>query len=763
MRTLFVCVTLLAFLQPLHATVFGEVQGIVHDPQHRPIKGAHIALKSRTSALEQSTDTDENGAFHLLTVPIGDYALTVSENGFESLSQDLTLASSTSPILHFELVVGTVKQSVSVDTDRNVANVNSVTPTTLIDREMIDKTPGADRTGSMAMITDYVPAAYMTHDMLHMRGGHQVGWLIDGVEIPNTKIAVNIGPQIDPKDIDYVETQRGSYNADVGDRTYGVFNVLPKTGFEYSGDAEVTASFGSFLQTDEQISYGNHSEKAAYYASLNGNRSDYGLSPPTGVVVHDAANGYGGFASFIDNKSPRDQLRLVAQARKDYFQIPYDPDPNDYQNNAVNGLYPSIGLRDGQHETDALAAFTYAHTFNATTVLQASPFYHYNSDNYASNPNDTPAVTTSNQGSNYAGGEASISTVIARNNIQAGIYSWGEHDTQLAAVTLNPLPVGQQNAPASAASASGGLVEEYVSDNFKVTPYLTVIGGVRQSYFTSSFSEDYTFPRVGLAFQLPKLNWVFRGFYGRFYQPPPLLTLSAEITQFATQNGIGFEPLHGERDEEHQFGVQIPYRGWMLDADTFKTRVNNFLDHNNIGNSSLYYPLTTQGALIRSWELTLRSPRLWRFGQAHLAYSNQIGEQIGPITGGPGCYPITAPQCAIAPGYTPLDHDQRNTLNVGFNGTLPWHSFASTNVYYGSGFTNGDPYPISPYPGNYLPQHTTFDLAVGKAIAENINVSINAINVANRRVLLDNSLTFGGFHYNDPREVYAEVKYRFHF
>ena len=79
----------------------------------------------------------------------------------------------------------------------------------------------------MEMITDYVPGAYMTHDMLHMRGGHQVSWLIDGVEIPNTNIASNIGPQIDPKDINYLEIQRGSYAADVGDRTYGVFQRCP--------------------------------------------------------------------------------------------------------------------------------------------------------------------------------------------------------------------------------------------------------------------------------------------------------------------------------------------------------------------------------------------------------------------------------------------------------------------------------------------------------------------------------------------------------
>jgi hypothetical protein len=82
----------------------------------------------------------------------------------------------------------------------------------------------------------------MTHDMLHMRGGHQTSWLIDGVAIPNTKIASNVGPQIDPKDIDSLETQRGSYDADVGDRTYGVFNVLPRNGFERNRDGELLLS-----------------------------------------------------------------------------------------------------------------------------------------------------------------------------------------------------------------------------------------------------------------------------------------------------------------------------------------------------------------------------------------------------------------------------------------------------------------------------------------------------------------------------------------
>ena len=167
--------------------------------------------------------------------------------------------------------------------------------------------------------------------------------------------------------------------------------------------------------------------------------------------------------------------------------------------------------------------------------------------------------------------------------------------------------------------------------------------------------------------------------------------------------------------------------------------------------------------MIQGWELTLRSPRLWHHGQFHLAYANQIAQATSPITGGLICPSPVTPTCPldIPPGYAPVDHDQRNTLNLGFNATLPWHAFASTNVYYGSGFTNG--MPNAQYPGSYLPQHTTFDLSLGKSFAEKYTVSVTALNVANRRVLLDNSLTFGGFHYNDPRQIYAEVRYRFRY
>lgn len=743
------------FLGPsIYATIFGKVQGIVHDPQHRPIANASVDLQALTSDWKQTTQTNQDGQFSFTSVPIGDYSVTVTLSGFKTSKQSFTVTSGAVPVLHFQLKIASVNQTTVVSAEsQDIANPDSVTPTTLIDRQDIARTPGADRTNSLQMITDYIPGAYVTHDMLHVRGGHQVDWLIDGVPIPNTNIASNLGPQIDPKDIDYLEVQRGSYEADNGDRTYGIFNVVPRSGFERNNDAELVTSFGNWYQTNDQLNFGGHTGRFAYYASVNGNRSNYGLETPVGQVFHDAQNGYGGFASFIFNPNSKNQFRAVTSLRRDYYQVPYDPDPNSPGNQA----YPSFGLRDGQHETDGYVTFSWIHTFNPNLLLTVSPFYHYNDATYVSPLTDTPVISNAVQTANYAGSQATLDATVWRNNIQAGIYGFAQHQNNFFG---NIFTNSTLNVPASHGAITAGLQESFISDKFKVTSWLTLIAGVRQSHFTADVVENAVEPRFGVALKVPRLNWIFHAFYGDYYQPPPIPPATGALAELGKSQGLAFAPIHGERDEEHQFGVTIPFRGWTLDADTFQTRAKNWLDHSNIGESNLFWPLTWDGALIQAWELTVRSPRLWNRGQLHLSYSNQIAKARGPFTGGLICDPPVAP-CEPSSSYSPADHDQRNTLNVGFNASLPWHAFASTNVYYGSGFSNGGSLPQ--FTGPYLPGHTTFDVSLGKSFGEKYTVSLTALNVANRRVLLDNSLTFGGFHYNDPREIYVEFRWRFHY
>jgi len=289
---------------------------------------------------------------------------------------------------------------------------------------------------------------------------------------------------------------------------------------------------------------------------------------------------------------------------------------------------------------------------------------------------------------------------------------------------------------------------------------------MRFSSFYCGNNESAAYPRLSASVEIPHLHWVLRGFYGHFFQPPPVETVSSGLLNYATsQRGENtFTPLRPERDEEHQFGIQIPYKGWLVDVANVKNLVNNFLDHSNVGESNIYFPIAVNGALVRAWELTLRSPQLAHLGQFHLAYSNQIAEQRGNVIGGFSCSDPTDPACNLGPDYRPVDHDQRNTLNTGFSTSLPMRTWFATNVYYGSGFSNGlAGSGQGPYQGKYLPVHTTFDISAGHSLGERWKFSADILNVTNHRILLDNSITVGGFHFNDPRLISAELRYRFHF
>jgi hypothetical protein len=722
-------VWLLLFTTAALAASVGDVRGVVHDAEHRPITHAAVELQAVTSAWSQSTETGPGGEFAFRSVPVGQYLLKVSQSGFAATVLRLTVSSGAAPSTHIQLAPGTATDTVTVSAP-TLATEDTFTPKTLLGRQDIALTPGADRTNSLAMITNFVPGAYLVHDQLHVRGGHQVTWEIDGVEIPNTNIASNLGPQIDPKDIDYMEVERGSYSAGEGNRTYAVFNIVPRTGFERNDEAELIASAGSYGQTNDAVSVGGHTNDFAYFGSLNANRSGLGLMTPSEQIIHDAVKGYGGFATLVYNVSPNDQLRFITSARRDEYEIPNTPDQP---------------ANDLQREADAYAILSWVHTLSREAILRSSLFYHYNRADLDAAPTDFPISTTDQRSSDYLGGEENLRVSAHDNDLEAGLVGFGQQDSHFFNVVFNDAsdPPLEQSL-----RLSGSVQAAYLQDTYRPTPWLTLSAGLRQTHFEGLITENATDPRVGATVKIPGLNAVLRAFWGKFYQPPPLETISGPLLAFAQQSELAFLPLHGERDKELQFGVTLPLHGWTLDIGHFRTEARNFFDHNPIGNSDVFLPITITGALIRATELTVRSPRLWSAVELHIAYSNQTADGFGTING--GLTDFSPPT-----GYYALDHDQRNTLNAGVDAQLPGQAFASLNLYCGSGFSNGDA------PPSHLPSHASIDLSVGKTFGKSLTASLTILNLTNRHLLIDNSLTFDGVHWNNPREIYAELRYRF--
>ena len=108
MRRFHVLIALLFLAAPIlaRATVFASLHGVVHDPQHRPIAGAQVSLKDSDSAFDLQAISSAVGEFEFAQVPIGVYRLEVSAPGFAGVSQSITIASGTNPVVHIPLAVG---------------------------------------------------------------------------------------------------------------------------------------------------------------------------------------------------------------------------------------------------------------------------------------------------------------------------------------------------------------------------------------------------------------------------------------------------------------------------------------------------------------------------------------------------------------------------------------------------------------------------------------------------------------------------------
>src|SRR6185369_7165084 len=122
----------------------------------------------------QVIQTKSDGDFAFRAVPIGEYKVTVESGGFSTSILELTVLSDRTTVIRLQLKIAPVSQQVEVHAAAGQVNSDSSSPVTLVSRKQILETPGASRTNSLAMITDYVPGSYVTHPIAHSRrsSGH---------------------------------------------------------------------------------------------------------------------------------------------------------------------------------------------------------------------------------------------------------------------------------------------------------------------------------------------------------------------------------------------------------------------------------------------------------------------------------------------------------------------------------------------------------------------------------------------------------------
>jgi hypothetical protein len=94
--------------------VTGAVTGTVTDPTGAAVAGAHVDLKSLSTDVELTTNTNEAGLYQFPLLKPGNYSLTIEQQGFKKLSQSVLVLLGQTTAVDVKLELGAATSTIEV-------------------------------------------------------------------------------------------------------------------------------------------------------------------------------------------------------------------------------------------------------------------------------------------------------------------------------------------------------------------------------------------------------------------------------------------------------------------------------------------------------------------------------------------------------------------------------------------------------------------------------------------------------------------------
>ena len=119
----------------------GTLSGQVLDASSAVVGNAALTIRDDATGYERTTKTAADGNYILPDLPIGEYTLTVSANGFKAEKQHATISVGFHSRSDFQLQVGTADQTVEVSAGASELSRDDASISTLVSSETIADTP----------------------------------------------------------------------------------------------------------------------------------------------------------------------------------------------------------------------------------------------------------------------------------------------------------------------------------------------------------------------------------------------------------------------------------------------------------------------------------------------------------------------------------------------------------------------------------------------------------------------------------------------
>jgi hypothetical protein len=793
---LFSCVSA-AFAQ---STTF--LAGDVTSAAGKPVAGA--AVKATGGNLNLSTQTDSKGHFVFGAVPIGTYDLDVhSSEGSASLRVDVGSAGTTATIALSDVkVIGRA----SVTSHPPVRG--SGTDVTLTANVLAHSPAG----GSLPALLLQLPgAARGANGVVHINGDHgDINYIVDGVPIPQ-ELNRNIGTEIDPNNIAFVEVYQGAYPAQYGERFASVINVNTRNGLGPPG-FDVQLSGGSYTALDADVAYHGTVGSANYIVATRNEQSTRGLDPPNVDSPHNNFSNANQFFRFTQ-PSGKDFFNFTLSHAYQTYQIPNDVDggepANTDDNETQDDTFATLQYRHpiGDHGSlsvgpsykrsvirdfgDPVNDYIYGEAGNpglptdcAQALSSAGPIVDGLVTNPVPNPN-VPYTTatcafslTDSRTAIDVGGNLDYDNASAHHDVRFG----GLYDTTTVGkdynISLQPgnflAPLytpGTPDDPYTVVDNSpnvGHLAAEYLQDSWKMGAY-QLDYGLRNDTFLVSSTEF----AVGFAQLSPRVRFTryfgtrasAYAYYGRFFTPFSLENVSptaAYTLNLPLQPSVAQFDLKPQRDSVYEFGGHLPLGAGDLGIRVMQKNATDLIDDTQVGTTNLHQDINYAEGRIATQSL---------YYQLSLSQASRIyASATHTYSVNKGCETqLLAPCFGQSDDWTPADHDQRIDISAGWIANDKRGGWFSADGEYGSGLSTslnptggitcaGVDYTTNVGgPCKYTP-HIVIDVEKGVAIGHGTVATFAIDNLFNDEYLVT-YLNAQGNHYGAPRTFVVGLRF----
>jgi len=668
-----------------------------------------VQIVSQANQYHNSLATNDQGLLDVQRLPYGIYQLQIKQPGFSGVSESLDIHSSIPTEYAIQLMLPSVKQSVTVTAPDTLIDPEQAGSVNQVGAEEIQDRLGSVPGRSLQDLVNSQPGwLYEGNAVLHPRGSeYQTQFVVDGIPLTDNR-SPSFGPPMDADDLESLSIYTAGFPAEYGRKMGGVVEVNTLQDSQPGLHGQLVLSGGSFdsgaAAAKGQYGWG----KNTFGASASGAMTDHYLNP---VVTQNFSNTgtLGVFsANYERDVTPKDRLRFIVSHEFSRYDIPNEQ------------VQQAAGQRQTASNIETMGIASYVHTFSSNALADFRVMSRDNSIGFNSNPESTPIEVFQQNFFNeeYFKGTATITR--GRNEWKFGFESDNTFlNENFRYHITDPTQFDDGTETDFAFQGSRPDLEQsvFVQDQIRLKNW-TINAGLRWDHYQLFLNRQAVDPRLSISRYFPGIDLLVHVSYDRVFQTPSfeniLLSSSTAVEAINPSNFLRLvEPSEGNY---YEAGLTKVFAGKLkLDANYFRRNVANYADDDQIANTTISFPIAFDKFIIYGAEAKLELPD-WHHFSGFLSYSYEVGNAWYPVTG--GLFLGNDAQGIPTSGHFPDSQDQRNTVRGRLRYQIKQRFWLAGGIQYDTGL----PFEFQCDPSEILSQCIADEVQTyGQAVVNRIN------------------------------------------